>query len=79
MQNADCHDLYRFYADQYRYWLYTTNPQDIQEREATFQWEREKTPNATHGELMARAAGRLPDNAAKRRTPRRRGFLENML
>ena len=80
VQNADRHGLYRFYADPYSYWLYTTNPQDKQEREAAFQREREKTPNATHGELMARACRALAGQRYKASYGKAPGeFLVNRL
>lgn len=59
VQNGDRSGLYRFFADQYSYWLYTTNPRDKQEREAAFKREQAITPNASHGELMARACRAL--------------------
>ena len=61
VQNADKQGLYRFFADQYSYWLYTTNAKDKAEREAAFKREQALTPNAPHGELMARACRSLAE------------------
>ena len=73
VQNADRHGLYRFYADQYSYWLYTTNPKDKMKREVAFKREQALMPAAPHGELMARACRALAEEGYKAlygKTPR---------